>query len=64
MLQCLVREIVRVCNWPLVCLSYLLMAGGFHLDVCGGEFTDSEIIVMLGENGEPTGPYMESLLML
>ena len=25
--------------------------GGFTLDVCNGEFTDSEIIVMLGENG-------------
>jgi ATP-binding cassette, sub-family E, member 1 len=25
--------------------------GGFHLDVKGGQFTDSEIIVMLGENG-------------
>jgi ATP-binding cassette subfamily E protein 1 len=25
--------------------------GGFHLDVEGGQFTDSEIIVMLGENG-------------
>jgi len=25
--------------------------GGFHLDIEPGEFTDSEIIVMLGENG-------------
>lgn len=25
--------------------------GQFHLDVEGGQFTDSEIIVMLGENG-------------
>jgi ATP-binding cassette, sub-family E, member 1 len=25
--------------------------GGFHLDIEGGQFTDSEIIVMLGENG-------------
>ena len=25
--------------------------GGFKLSVHGGEFTDSEIIVMLGENG-------------
>lgn len=25
--------------------------GTFSLSVCGGEFTDSEIIVMLGENG-------------
>ena len=25
--------------------------GNFHLDIEAGEFTDSEIIVMLGENG-------------
>jgi ATP-binding cassette subfamily E protein 1 len=25
--------------------------GGFHLDIQGGSFTDSEIIVMMGENG-------------
>ena len=24
----------------------------FHLSIDGGEFTDSEIIVMLGENGK------------
>lgn len=34
--------------------SYPKMAktlGGFHMDIEPGEFTDSEIIVMLGENG-------------
>jgi ATP-binding cassette subfamily E protein 1 len=25
--------------------------GDFHLDITGGSFTDSEIIVMLGQNG-------------
>lgn len=30
--------------------------GEFSLDIKGGEFTDSEIMVMLGENGElPVG---------
>ena len=28
-----------------------LLQGSFRLDVDAGEFTDSEIIVMLGENG-------------
>lgn len=27
------------------------ISGDFHLTVEGGEFTDSEIVVMLGENG-------------
>ena len=26
----------------------------FHLSIDGGDFTDSEIIVMLGENGKST----------
>ena len=28
-----------------------MMTGDFKLDIEAGEFTDSEIIVMLGENG-------------
>ena len=29
-----------------------VVAEEFHLSIDGGEFTDSEIIVMLGENGK------------
>ena len=29
----------------------MVLQGSFRLDVDAGEFTDSEIIVMLGENG-------------
>jgi len=29
-----------------------VIAEEFHLSIDGGEFTDSEIIVMLGENGK------------
>ena len=32
-------------------ISYLPVAGEFELTIAPGEFTDSEIIVMLGENG-------------
>ena len=32
-------------------LSFPLVTGEFKLDIAAGEFTDSEIIVMLGENG-------------
>lgn len=31
--------------------SFIKHIGNFELKVEGGEFTDSEIIVMLGENG-------------
>ena len=31
---------------------FSILSGDFQLDVVGGEFTDSEIIVMLGENGK------------
>jgi len=30
---------------------FFLVTGDFKLDIEAGEFTDSEIIVMLGENG-------------
>jgi len=33
------------------CICLRLVAGDFKLDIEAGEFTDSEIIVMLGENG-------------
>jgi len=32
-------------------LGFYMVAGEFKLDIEAGEFTDSEIIVMLGENG-------------
>lgn len=35
--------------WRVMCIASL--QGNFRLDVEQGEFTDSEIIVMLGENG-------------
>lgn len=41
--------------WLFVVVQYPDMSktmGEFTLDIKGGEFTDSEIMVMLGENGE------------
>lgn len=41
--------------WPFVYCSLRLLpvvAEEFQLNIDGGEFTDSEIIVMLGENGK------------
>jgi len=32
-------------------ISYIPVTGEFELTISPGEFTDSEIIVMLGENG-------------
>jgi len=32
-------------------MGFCLITGEFKLDIESGEFTDSEIIVMLGENG-------------
>ena len=37
---------------PLLCFFSCVCAEDFHLSIDGGEFTDSEIIVMLGENGK------------
>ena len=52
-------KIVAKEDWVSVALCLLLthwlfpvVAEEFHLDIDGGEFTDSEIIVMLGENGK------------
>jgi len=39
----------RRCNWFVV--SWCCITGEFKLEIEAGEFTDSEIIVMLGENG-------------
>lgn len=47
--QLLEEEIKRFCHYKYPQLSVTL--GDFHLDVEAGQFTDSEIIVMLGENG-------------
>ena len=35
-------------------LVFLFYVEDFHLSIDGGDFTDSEIIVMLGENGKST----------
>ena len=44
--------ILLVCSaYVLHCSSLCLVVGDFKLDIEAGEFTDSEIIVMLGENG-------------
>ena len=34
--------------------------GEFSLDIKSGEFTDSEIMVMLGENGKPSDKLRQS----
>ena len=34
-----------------VTFLFILLAEDFHLEIKEGQFTDSEIIVMLGENG-------------
>ena len=36
----------------LLTVFFFVCAEEFHLSIDGGEFTDSEIIVMLGENGK------------
>lgn len=36
---------------PVRLLLFLVFLGDFHLEIKAGEFSDSEIIVMLGENG-------------
>ncbi|KAI9593845.1 P-loop containing nucleoside triphosphate hydrolase protein [Syncephalis fuscata] len=43
------EEIKRLCHYKYPTMEKQL--GDFHLKVEGGEFTDSEILVMLGENG-------------
>ncbi|KAG9510373.1 ATP-binding cassette sub-family E member 1 [Fragariocoptes setiger] len=43
------EEIKRLCHYEYPRMDKGL--GGFHLDIEPGTFTDSEIIVMLGENG-------------
>ena len=46
------NECVIVCrNPPLLSNVSSFVAGEFELTIAPGEFTDSEIIVMLGENG-------------
>lgn len=43
------EEVKRMCHYEYPTMTKTL--GEFKLDVKGGQFTDSEIIVMLGENG-------------
>jgi len=43
------EEIKRLCNFEYPCMTKAM--GDFHLSIESGTFTDSEIIVMLGENG-------------
>ncbi|XP_033631742.1 ATP-binding cassette sub-family E member 1-like [Asterias rubens] len=43
------EEVKRMCRYKYPKMSKTL--GDFHLDIDPGEFTDSEILVMLGENG-------------
>ena len=48
-LQCVQAELKRMRRYMYPAMMKDL--GQFHLEVEGGQFTDSEIIVMLGENG-------------
>ena len=42
-------------------MDFFLFTGGFELEIEGGQFTDSEIIVMLGENGTGKTTFIKML---